>query len=174
MTLWLRCSFFSYCQWRSVSLLPRNSSTDTRAESKSSPLSTLALNLTGVTAMVFVVTKNIHTLTGICKKACAIMVTVEEGEVNVSWSLSACAFLVWGADMWYVCVVHTWGYAGAHTWGCTESRMSGVFLRHSLSYSPETGSLTEREACGWPISSLNPPGAGLQGCWAMPDFLHGH
>lgn len=35
-----------------------------------------------------------------------------------------------------------------------------VFICHSLSYSPETGSLTELEAGCWQISSLKPPGAG--------------
>lgn len=84
MTLSWRWSFFSYCQWRSVSLLPKNSNTDTRAESKNSPLSTLDLSLTGVTVMVLVVTMNIHTFPGICKKARAVMVTVEEGEVDRS------------------------------------------------------------------------------------------
>ena len=69
-------------------------------------MSTLDLSLTGVTAIVLVVTMNIHILTSICKKARAVMVTVEEGEVDMPWSLSAYAFLVWGAYMWCVCVVH--------------------------------------------------------------------
>lgn len=33
--------------------------------------------------MVLVVTMNIHTLAGICKKACVVIVMVEEGEVDV-------------------------------------------------------------------------------------------
>ena len=83
------------------------------------------------------------------------MVMVEEGEVDMD---TVCLYLLSVEGIYVVCVCGACLRVCRHIyiWGHTESRMSGVFLCHSLSYSPETGSLTELEACAGRSAGSSP------------------